>query len=142
MPKKFSVTIKGFQTYCTGEDDTNVELVSECSFYKKDDKFFCDYKESEITGLGGTDTSIEIGSDYVSLNRTGTVNSQMLFIKGRKTSSFYKMPFGELAIDIHTKSLDIDIDENGGRLLVDYIIDINNASSSHNTFDITIREDN
>lgn len=141
MPRKFTVTIKGFQTYVSDDDDTNVELVSECEFYKADGVYFCDYKESEITGLGGTDTSIEIGSDYVSLNRTGTVNSQMLFMAGRKTSSFYRMPFGELAIDIHTKSLTMDIDENGGRLLVDYIIDINNSSSSHNTFDITIRED-
>ena len=138
MSKKFSVSIKGLQTYAGDVDDTDIELVSECDFYKADGVYFCDYAESEITGLSGTNTSIEIGDNYVSLNRTGTVNSQMLFMEGRKTTSRYSMPFGELVIDIHTKSLKKNIDEKGGTLKIDYIIDINNSSSGHNVFDITI----
>ena len=139
MAKNFTVSIKGLQTYAGDMDDTDIELVSECEFYKADGVYFCDYAESEITGLGGTNTSIEIGDNYVSLNRTGTVNSQMLFMEGRKTTSLYSMPFGELVIDIHTKSLEKDITEKGGTLKIDYIIDINNASSGHNVFDIKIQ---
>lgn len=138
MPENFTVSIKGLQTYAGDVDDTDIELVSECDFYKADGVYFCDYAESEITGLSGTNTSIEIGDNYVSLNRTGTVNSQMLFMEGRKTTSLYSMPFGELVIDIHTKSLKKNIDEKGGTLKIDYIIDINNSSSGHNVFDITI----
>lgn len=141
MPKKFTISIKGMQSYAGDAQDSDIELVSECEFYKSDGVYFCEYEESEITGLGGTKTSIEIGSDYVSLTRRGTVNSQMLFMEGRKTTSLYAMPFGELTIDIHTKSLTSNIGDCGGRLLVDYIIDINNASSGRNTFDITIEEE-
>ncbi len=141
MPKKFTISIKGLQSYAGDAEDSNIELVSECDFYFSDGAYFCEYEESEITGLGGTSTSIEIGSDYVSLVRKGTVNSQMLFMEGRKTTSLYAMPFGELTIDIHTKSLDCRIDENGGRIMVDYIIDINNASGGRNTFDIIIEEE-
>ena len=138
MPENFTVSIKGLQTYAGDVDDTDIELVSECDFYKADGVYFCDYAESEITGLSGTNTSIEIGDNYVSLNRTGTVNSQMLFMEGRKTTSLYSMPFGELVIDIHTKSLKKNIDEKGGTLKIDYIIGITNSSSGHNVFDITI----
>ena len=138
MKDKFTVSIRGLQSYAGGGDDTDIELVSECDFYKADGVYFCDYDESEITGLEGTKTSVEIGKDYVSLVRTGTVNSQMLFMEGRKTTSLYSMPFGELTIDILTQNLSSDINENGGHLKVDYIIDINNTGGGHNTFDINI----
>ena len=138
MPNNFTISIKGLQSYAGDEEDSNIELVSECEFYKSDGVYFCEYEESEITGLGGTKTTIEIATDYVSLTRRGTVNSQMLFVPGRKTSSLYSMPFGELTIDIHTKELFSDIGDTGGRLKVEYIIDINNTSSGKNTFDIVI----
>ncbi len=138
MENKFTISIKGLQSYADGGEDSDIELVSECDFYEEDGVFFCEYEESEITGLGGTKTSIEIAKDYVSLTRRGTVNSQMLFMEGRKTTSLYSMPFGELIIDIHTKSLCSDIGKSGGTLKVDYIIDINNVSGGHNTFDIKI----
>jgi len=141
MSDKFSVTIKGLQSYAGTQEDTDIELVSECDFYEADGVYFCEYDESEITGLGGTRTTIEIAGDYVSLTRRGTVNSQMLFMEGRKTTSIYAMPFGELTIDIHTISLETHIGEKGGTLKVNYIIDINNSPSGRNTFDIKIEED-
>ncbi len=141
MSKKYTVRIKGYQTYENGSDSTDVELISECEFYKADGVYFCDYAESEITGMAGCFTSIEIGDGYVSLNRTGELNTQMLFMEGRQTTSQYSMPFGSMIIDIHTKSLQVDIGDNGGKLIVDYIININNVCNGHNTFDITIEED-
>ncbi len=138
MKDKFTISIKGLQSYAGDGEDSDIELVSECEFYQEDGVYFCNYEESEITGLGGTKTSIEIGNDYVSLLRRGTVNSQMLFIEGKKTTSLYSLPFGELTIDIHTKSLSADVNENGGKLKVDYIIDINSSAGGHNTFDINI----
>jgi len=142
MSKKCIISIKGLQTYIDGSDNTDIELLTEGVFYKADGVYFCEYKESEITGLGGTDTTIEIGDNYVSLERSGAVNSQMLFMEGRKTSSVYNIQFGELLIDIYTEKLDIRIDEHGGELNVDYILDINNATTGKNKFEITIKEDN
>lgn len=141
MAKKCIISIRGLQTYATGGDDTDIELLTEGVFYKADGVYFCEYKESEITGLSGTDTTIEIGDNYVSLERTGTVNSQMLFMEGRKTSSLYNVQFGELLVDIYTENLKIDISDNGGAISVDYIIDINNATTGRNNFEITIKED-
>lgn len=142
MSKKYIISIKGFQTYANGGDDSDIELVTEGNFYKADGVYFCEYKESEITGLEGTDTTIEIGENYVSLERSGGVNSQMLFMEGRKTSSLYNIQFGELLIDIYTERLKVNVNDCGGEIFVDYIIDINNATSGKNKFEITIREDN
>ncbi len=141
MQKKFLITIKGLQSYYDDTESSDIELLTEGDFYKEDGVYFCDYAESEITGLDGTDTSIEIGSNYVSLQRSGNVNSQMLFMAGRKTSSLYSLPYGELTVDIYTEKLKTNVDEHGGSISIDYIIDINNATTGRNNFEIAIREE-
>lgn len=141
MQKKFLITIKGLQSYYDDTEGSDIELLTEGDFYKEDGVYFCDYAESEITGLDGTDTSIEIGSNYVSLQRSGNVNSQMLFMEGRKTSSLYSLPYGELTVDIYTEKLKTNVDEHGGSISIDYIIDINNATTGRNNFEIAIREE-
>lgn len=141
MKRKCIITIKGSQSN-HGDDFSDINMVTEGNFFTEDGVYFCDYEESELTGLQGTDTSIEIGKDYVSLIRCGAVNSQLLFMEGRKTSSLYSMPFGELMIDVYTKKLNIDINDSGGKILVDYSIDINNSAAGINNFEISIREEN
>ena len=140
MDKKYIISIKGLQTYDSDTDDTDISLTTEGDFAFSDGAYFIDYEESEITGLEGTKTSIEIGKDYISLQRNGTVNTHMLFMKNRKTSSYYNTPYGDMQIDIFTDNLNIDVNSNGGKINVDYFIDINNLPTGKNNFEIQIRE--
>ncbi len=142
MNDKFIISIKGMQAYDAEEDNTDISLTTEGDYKLEDGVYFIDYEESEITGLEGTKTSIEIGNDYVSLLRNGAVNSQMLFMKDRKTSSYYNTPYGDFLIGIFTDNLDIDITPDGGKINVDYYLDINNAKTSKNNFEIEIRRHN
>lgn len=142
MSKNCIVSIRGLQTYSDSNSDTDIELLTEGEFFFDDGVYFCKYKESEITGLDGTDTTIEIGDNYVALNRCGSVNSQMLFMPGRKTSSLYSTKYGELLVDIYTDSLKSDVGKDGGSICVDYIIDINNSTTGRNNFEINIKEAN
>lgn len=139
MRETFLINIRGLQFYTEPDNDTDIVLTSEAGFEFQDGVFFVDYEETEITGYAGTKTVIEIGSDYVSLRRTGTLNTDMLFMKDRKTSSSYNTPYGELLIGIMTSKLEIDVDENGGKVSVEYYVDINNQSTSKNIFDLEIR---
>ncbi len=142
MKNKFFISIKGLQEYDNADDNTDISLTTEADFEKQDGAYFIDYNESEITGLDGTKTSIEIGSDYVSLLRNGAVNSQMLFMKDRKTSSYYNTPYGNFMIGIYTDNLNIDVNDDGGTVNVDYYLDINNSRTSKNNFEIQIRRHN
>lgn len=142
MDEKYIISIKGLQSYDNEDENTDISLTTEAGFEKQDGVYFIDYEESEITGLEGTKTSIEIGSNYVSLLRNGAVNTQMLFMKDRKTSSYYNTPYGDLMIGIYTDNLDIDVDGNGGKVNVDYYLDINNSKTSKNNFEIEIRRHN
>lgn len=136
----YMISIKGIQTYDDSADKSDISFLTEASMEMQDGVYFIDYKESEITGLEGTDTCIEVGSNYISLMRSGTVNTHMLFMKDRKTSSYYKTPYGDMQIDIFTQSLKIDLTTDGGKLDVDYFIDVNNVSTGKNRFEIEIKK--
>ena len=138
---KFIVSIKGLQTYEDDDkNDTDISLLTEAEFEYNNGAYFIDYEESELTGLEGTKTSIEIGDNYVSLQRSGTINTNMLFMKDRKTSSYYNTPYGDMQIDIFTDYLNIDVTPKGGKINVDYFIDINNLSTGKNNFEIEIKQ--
>ncbi|MBO7289566.1 MAG: DUF1934 domain-containing protein [Clostridia bacterium] len=137
---KFIISIKGLQTYEDDENNTDISLLTEADFEYNNGAYFIDYEESELTGLEGTKTSIEIGDNYVSLQRSGTVNTNMLFMKDRKTSSYYSTPYGDMQIDIFTDYLNIDVTPKGGKINVDYFIDINNLSTGKNNFEIEIKQ--
>jgi len=137
---KYIISIKGLQTYEDDDRDTDISLLTEGEFEFQDGVYFIDYEESELTGLEGTSTSIEVGQNYVSLQRSGTVNTNMLFVKDRKTSSYYNTPYGDMQIDIFTDNLKIDISPEGGKINVDYFIDINNLSTGKNNFEIEVRQ--
>lgn len=139
MEDKYILSIKGFQTYDDDTDDSDITLTTEANFKKQDGVYFINYEESEITGLDGTKTSIEVGDNYVSLSRSGAICSQMLFMKDRKTSSYYNTPYGNMMIDIFTNNLDIDVTNDGGEIKVGYLLDINSSQSSKNNFEIQIR---
>ena len=140
MKETFLMNIKGLQSYSGPDEDTDIVLTTEAGFEKQDGVFFIDYKETEITGMEGTNTLIEIGDNYVSLRRTGTVNTTMLFMKDRKTSTYYSTPYGDMQIDIFTDKLNIDINPSGGKINVDYFIGINNMSTGKNNFEIEVRK--
>lgn len=56
------------------------------------------YQESELTGLEGTMTTIQVEGEQVTLMRVGEFNTQMVFREGRRHLSMYNTPYGAMAI--------------------------------------------
>ncbi|MBQ1371454.1 MAG: DUF1934 domain-containing protein, partial [Oscillospiraceae bacterium] len=82
------------------------------------------YAESELTGLAGTTTLFELHRDRVILRRTGSVTSEMVFVRGEVYESLYNMPEGALMITVHTTAIDDEMTLEGGSLHVAYDITI------------------
>ncbi len=138
--KKFIITINGFQQTVGDTGGENIELITEGEFEYEDGLYYADYDESEATGLEGCHTNIEIGADYMSIARTGSMNTTMLYIQGRKTHSMYHTPYGEMLVAIYTKKLDVNVNETGGTITAEYIIELNDKPCGDNKLEITIRE--
>lgn len=136
--KNVNVSIKGIQVQ--DGDSSDVELFTEGTLEKRGSKYVLVYNESEVTGLGGTTTMLEIDGEKVSLVRNGTVNNQMIFIKDKKTTSYYETQYGSLIIGVLTDRINVDMGDDGGTVSINYTIDINEEYTGENSFFIDIKE--
>lgn len=140
MNKNVIISVKGTQAY-ENQEVNELELVTEGKYYKKGDTYYVTYKESEVTGMVGTTTTLKVSDDgIVTLLRFGQVNTQFVFEKGQKHMCYYDTSNGAFTIGIFTNSVHVDVDDSGGEIMVDYEIEIDNNKSGENDFHMFIRE--
>ena len=137
--KDVIISIKGTQNDADGED-TEVELVTDGQFAFENGEGVLTYMESELTGLEGTKTSFTIGPLGVVLSREGSLNSSMIFEKGRKHEFVYETPFGSTTMGVDTKKLNVDFNEHGGDMEIEYVVDFQHAVVGYNLFKINVSE--
>lgn len=138
--KKVIIFVKSHQHY-EGAEPEDLELISEGMMDTAEDgTVTLTYDETELTGLEGTRTSFTIRDDTVTLSRTGQVNSQMVFQKGRQHSSLYETPWGTMTVDIATSQLANRLSDRGGILDIHYSIAVEHRVAGRNQFKIRVRE--
>ncbi len=117
MDKDAIIRVSSIQN---NDEDECIEIVSPGSFFKEDDEYVATYEETELSVLGDTLTTFRIGENYFNLIREGDVNTNMEFKNGSSSSILYNTPHGGLSIKIKTNDVNIDINEAGGKVKVDY----------------------
>ena len=132
------LSIRGEQ-YFDGVDPDTTELMTEGTLELTEGGLRLTYEESALTGMEGTTTTFEVSGPQVILRRAGSVNSQMVFEKGRQHTSLYETPFGELSVDIQTSSLRHNLSERGGILEIQYSIAVEHTVTGKNSFKIRVR---
>ncbi len=140
MTKDVIISIRGAQEY-EGADNDAVQLMTAGQLTQMADGYELSYQESEVTGMEGTTTTFQIQGPRVTLLRTGTVCSQMVFEEGRRHLSLYSTPYGNLEVGIATSRLDSSISPTGGKLEIDYSIEIDHTLAGYNCFRISVKED-
>ena len=139
MNKNVIISVKGIQT--SARKDTNtLELVTEGRYYKKGSTYYVTYKESEVTGMEGTTTTLKISNGIVTLMRFGSVNTQFIFEEGQKHMSYYDTQYGTFTVGVMTRAVTVDVDDEGGEIRVDYQLEIDNNKQGGNDFHMFIRE--
>lgn len=138
--KNVIISIIGSQRYKNGADD-KIELVTDGVFKYENGQGSFSYMESELTGLEGTKTSFSFGGPLgVVITREGTTNSQMIFEEGQKHNFLYDTPFGAATMGVNTKRIYMGMDESGGDLEIDYLVDYQQSLIGDNNFKINVRE--
>jgi uncharacterized beta-barrel protein YwiB (DUF1934 family) len=133
------ISVKG--THTTADKDSNMlELVTEGTYYRKGHSYYITYKESQVTGMEGTTTTLEINKGVVTLIRFGTVNSQFVFEQGQKHLSHYDTSHGTFTVGVFANQVNVNVDEKGGEIWVDYSLEIDNSKSGENDFYMNIRK--
>lgn len=131
------ISIKSNQIYDERGPDF-IELVSAGTFEQTEEGYTISYQESELTGLAGTTTVLQVAEGQVTLLRLGEVNSVMVFEEGRQHVSVYETPEGTLTISINTQRLRAALDAQGGDIEIQYTINVNHAATGLNQFHIHV----
>ena len=139
MDKEVVISIKGMQKYEDTFPDV-VELVTAGRLAREGESYTLSYQESELTGLGGTLTTIQVDGEQVTLLRVGEFNSQMVFQEGRRHLSMYNTPYGAMSVGVHTRHLLAELNDQGGDIEVDYEIEVDHAMAGRNIFRINVKE--
>ena len=143
MEKTVILSIRGQQTADNNTDPDVIELVTEGTLTDhRDGKFTVRYQESQLTGLEGTRTTIQVQPDSVCILREGQVNSQMVFEEGRRHLTMYNTPYGAMAIGVNTRRMKVDLDGTGGSIEIDYALEVDHAVAGENLFSIYVRSRN
>ncbi len=121
-------------------EENSYELTTMGNYTKKGDKYYISYEGSEITGYENSRTTLKVKEDYISMIRFGKASAQMIFEKGSKYSGFYNTPFGGMSVDVTTKDIQVDIDENGGEFRLDYYVQFNHDTPVRNGMHVKIRK--
>ncbi len=140
MKKQVILSVRGRQSYQDQEPDV-IELVTEGTMEYCDGGWEICYEETELTGLLGVTTVFRIEADRIILNRTGKLNSQMVFRKDIPHESLYQMDFGALMISVCAKHIAVSLDEQGGMVDLIYTIEIEQSAAGEVDYhlDITVK---
>ena len=132
------LSIRGEQDF-DGVDPDATELMTEGTMELSEEGLTLRYHESALTGMEGTVTTFTVEGPRVTLTRSGSVNSQMIFEEGRQHTSLYETPFGELSVDIQTSRLRHNLTERGGVMEIRYSIAVEHNVTGRNCFKIRVR---
>lgn len=132
------LSICGRQTYMDQEPDV-IELVTEGTMQFRDGGWDICYEETELTGLAGVTTTFRVEPGRVVLNRSGALNSRMVFQEGISHSSLYQMEFGTLMITVCATRIFAQIGNAGGMIDLVYDIDIENSAAGTVDYHLEIR---
>ena len=106
------------------EKPETTQLVTEGTLSQEDGAGLLSYAESELTGMAGTMTTFRIEPEQITLLRSGTIESKMVFVTGVEDRSLYDMGFGALMVAVCAERIVSTVGENGGVLEVSYGITI------------------
>lgn len=139
MEKEVIISIRGMQKYEGALPDV-IELVTEGRLVRDGESYTLSYQESELTGLEGTLTTIQVDREQVTLMRVGEFNFQLVFQEGRRHFSMYNTPYGAMTIGVNTRHLLAQLTDQGGDIEVDYSVEVDHALAGRNVFRISVRE--
>ena len=136
MEKSAVISIRSFSDL---DKDEVIEVVTPGKFHLGESEFKAVYEESEISGMDGTTTTLVIKDDVLVLEREGSTSTRMEFKKGEDVISLYNTPYGMMNINISTKELDIDMDEDGGVIYTKYVLGLEGQPGITTALKVKIR---
>lgn len=139
MSANVKLSIRGRQFY-EDQDPEVIELRTEGTMENLGgNRWSVSYEETKLTGLEGVTTTFLLEEGKVTLRRTGSLNSEMVFVEGVVHESLYQMEFGSLLMSVCANQVYYELSDNGGVIDVVYRIEIEQSSAGMIEYHIEIK---
>ncbi len=140
MENNALITLIG-QNTVDGEVDS-FELTTAGKYMKQNGKYLVSYEGSEITGYDNTTTTLKIQQNFVSMIRFGKNmgSSQMIFEENKQYTGVYRTPHGNMSVDVYTNEMEVNVDDDGGEVMLDYFVQLNSCQPVRNNLRVKIRK--
>lgn len=136
MEKRAIISVKSSSNL---DPNDAIEVVTPGRFIIEENGFKAIYEESEISGMEGTTTTLNIQDNIMVLERVGSTTTNMEFKEGAMAVSLYNTPYGVLNLNVDTEKLNINVNENGGEIYSKYILGLEGQEGITTELNIKIK---
>ncbi|MBQ6557770.1 MAG: DUF1934 domain-containing protein [Clostridia bacterium] len=141
MDDKYIISVIGTQSF--EEDEDTIELTTSASYIERNGKKFIKYREYDPDNNNvyvSNVIKIESKDKITLVKNGGNRYSQLILECGKRHQCMYSSSIGSMSIGIYTETIAYDVDENGGKIEIDYTIDFNSDFQSDNHMLIILRK--
>lgn len=123
---------------CSGPE----EILLEGKLVTNEQRVELLYEESELSGMQGATTSVGFARNapgLISMNRTGSVVTSLVFEEGKRHFSVYDTMFSSFQVCVRTLRVENKL-LSEGRINIEYLIEIHGAQAERCEMSILVRE--
>ena len=134
MTQDVLLTISGLHDMAFADPEENeenepIEVITPASYYWKNGKHYILYDEVMEGIPGVVKNKIKItGEDSMEIMKSGITNV-----------TYYDTPYGQLHVGIHTRKLDVNVDDERIDIAVEYGLDVNHEATADCRIAMSIR---
>lgn len=124
MTEEVLVSVKGLHTMEQSEEN-EIEMISAGRYYNKNGKHYILYEES-IDGIPEIVKScIKLQNGRMEVKKKGPLESQMVFERDKKNTSWYYTPYGNMMAGIEVTDMKVSETNDLIEVNVDYSLEMN-----------------
>lgn len=142
MKKDVLISISGIHNGVYDDETENepVEIITPASYYLKNGKHYIIYDEV-VEGVPGTvKNTVKITGDTLfEISKSGLASTRMVFEKDKINMTNYQTPFGEMLVGIHTRDMQVDVQEDCIDVNISYALDVNSEPLSDCQIKVNVR---
>ena len=125
MDKEVLIHVRGLQTMDAEGDQEPIEIVVPGEYYFRNGSHYLRYEEILEDFAEPTINYIKISPKGMEVRKKGVVNVHMVFEQGKKNMTYYTTPYGTIEMGIAATNLNLEENDSGLNMKVDYALDMN-----------------
>lgn len=124
MTEEVLISVTGLHTMDSAQEE-EIEVTSAGKYYLKNGKHYILYDEI-LEGTGDIiKNRIKLSDTGMEIQKKGSVNANMVFQQGKKNTSWYGTPMGNMLAGIEVTDMDVREQENLIEVDVGYELEMN-----------------